>query len=852
MKVRRDLCLAAALCLGVICRAQAQDCEWRESPPDTVGARHAFQVECEPRGISYAWDFGDGNQAVSEGPAIGHTYAGVGQYVILVRIAMPEGDTLSVVGGQAVVRPPAPGRARNAGSILFDPAQSRIWTVNPDNHSVVHIDWPSRRRSREFPVGRKPRTLALDSRGAIWVCSQDGASLSILDSRSGDLLQTLALPRASRPFAVVVDPVRDVAYVTLQATGRLLKFDAADKRLLGDLEVTPSARGLAVTGDGNRILVSRFISGPEAGEIVEVDAASFTVARRYPLAYDASPDSDVSGSGVPNAVNSIAITPDGREAWFTAKKDNVKRGLFLDGRAFTEENTVRTFFGILDLSARAEVASRRQDLDNRNMAKAIAFSHKGIYAFIATEGSNSVDVYNVPGFQRTGAIDPMRKDQELAPQGLAVHPNDSLLFVQYFTTREVGVYDISTAGGLNAFTLTALIKTVEKDSLTPPEALGQQVFYNSADVRMTRSNYVSCSSCHMDGASDERVWDFTERGEGLRNTTTLLGKGGPGGGPFHWSANFDEIQDFEHDIRGPQKGLGFLADALFAQGTRGTALGDPKAGHSAELDALAAFIHTLTQAPPSPFRATNGSLTPGALRGREVFRRAETGCVKCHAGSRFTDSGLKPGDPVDAYAPFHAALSRPGGFVLHDVGTLKPSSGKRMTDTLEGLDTPTLQGVWATAPYLHDGSAATLMDVIDGRNPEGRHGKASQLTKQEKDDLVEYLLQIDGTPEDGVAVRPTRATPGGFAGRVRPDGKVVFAVAAAGHLPSEITVFDAQGRREARLGSRGDWRAITGGWELEWDGRGSSGRRLPPGIYWARLSLSGQSHNLRLILGGIP
>jgi DNA-binding beta-propeller fold protein YncE len=852
MNMRRGLSIVAVLGLGVLCRAQAQGCEWKESPPDTVGTRHAFQVTCSPQGLSYAWDFGDGNQAVSEGPSIGHAYAGAGQYIILVRIAMPEGDTLSVVGGQTVVHPLTRGRPRNAGSILFDTAQSRIWTVNPDNHSVVHIDWPSRVRSREFPVGRKPRTLALDSRGGIWVCSQDGASLSILDSKSGELLHTLALPRASRPFAVVVDPVRDVAYVTLQATGRLLKFDAAGRRLLGDLEVTPSARGLAVTGDGNRILVSRFISGPDAGEIVEVDAATFSVARRYPLAYDQTPDTDLSGSGVPNAVNSIAITPDGREAWFTAKKDNVKRGVLLDGRAFTEENTVRTFFGALDLAARAEVVSRRQDLDNRNMAKAIAFTHKGVYAFVATEGSNSVDVYNVPGFQRTGSIDPLRLDQELAPQGLAVHPNDSLLFVQYFTSREVGVYDISTAGSLNAFTLTALIKTVETDSLTPQEALGQQVFYNSADVRMTRSNYVSCSTCHMDGASDERVWDFTERGEGLRNTTTLLGKGGPGGGPFHWSANFDEIQDFEHDIRGPQKGLGFLTDVLFQEGTRGTTLGDPKAGHSVELDALTAFIHTLTQAPPSPFRAANGGLTPGALRGREVFRSSETGCAKCHAGPRFTDSGLMPGDPASAYAPFHAALSRPGGFVLHDVGTLKPSSGKRMTDTLEGLDTPTLQGVWATAPYLHDGSAASLMEVIDGRNPGDRHGKTSHLSKQQKEDLVDYLLQIDGTPEDGLAVRPPRAAPGGFAGRVRSDGRIVFAVTAAGLLPTGIAVYDAKGGRQARLGGRGDWQAIPGGWELEWDGRGASGRRLPPGIYWARLSLSGQSHNLRLILGGIP
>jgi DNA-binding beta-propeller fold protein YncE len=650
-----------------------------------------------------------------------------------------------------------------------------------------------------------------------------------------------------------MDPVRDLAYVTLEATGRLLKFDAAGKRLLGNLDVTHSARGLAVAGDGGPILVTRFVSGPEAGEIVEVDAASFTVAHRYPLAYDRTADTDLSGSGVPNAVNSVTITPDGSEAWFTAKKDNVKRGLHRDGRAFTEENTVRTIFGVLGLSARAEAVSRRVDLDNQNMAKAIAFSRKGVFAFIATEGSNSVDVYNVPGYQRVGSIDPVLHVQELAPQGLVVHPNDSLLFVQYFTSREVGIYDITSAGGVNDFALVGLVKTVETDSLGKQAALGQRIFYNSADVRMTRSNYVSCSSCHMDGASDERVWDFTERGEGFRNTTTLLGKGGPGSGPFHWTANFDELQDFEHDIRGPQKGLGFMADDLFAQGTRGTTLGDPKAGASLELDALAAFINTLTQAPPSPYRAADGSLTPGARRGREVFRRAETGCVKCHGGPGFTDSGLKPaGDPAPDYAPFHAAISRPGGFILHDVGTLEPSSGKRMADTLEGLDTPTLQGIWASAPYLHDGSAADLSDVIGDRNAADRHGRTSALSNQEKEDLVEYLLQIDGTPEEALSVRPAQASQGHLAGRVLPGGKVAFIVSVASPRPSVITLYDGQGRRAARFGEAESWRSIPGGWELVWDGRAPSGQPLAPGLYWAQMSLQGRSQTLRLVLGGVP
>ena len=90
-------------------------------------------------------------------------------------------------------------------------------------------------------------------------------------------------------------------------------------------------------------------------------------------------------------------------------------------------------------------------------------------------------------------------------------------------------------------------------------------------------------SASLDGFEDARVWDFTDRGEGLRNTTSLLGKRGTGQGRLHWSANFDEVQDFEHDIRNAFNGTGFMSDADFATGTRNKTLGDRKAGVSPEL-----------------------------------------------------------------------------------------------------------------------------------------------------------------------------------------------------------------------------------------------------------------------------
>jgi hypothetical protein len=239
---------------------------------------------------------------------------------------------------------------------------------------------------------------------------------------------------------------------------------------------------------------------------------------------------------------------------------------------------------------------------------------------------------------------------------------------------------------------------------------------------------MSCASCHFGGVSDGRVWDFSDRGEGLRNTKPLLGVGGPGQGRLHWSANFDEVQDFERDIRDSLGGTGFMsADDWLVR--EGDTFGVPAAGISPELDALSAFVLSMDQAPRSPFRNPDGSFSEQAERGRKVFERA--GCPRCHAAPTFTNSD---------------------GGELFDVGTLLPTSGHRLGGDLIGLDTPTLKGIWQSAPYLHDGRAATLRDVFTIAGD--AMGKVSDLSSTELDELVRYLQELDDVTEP-----PPRAMP---------------------------------------------------------------------------------------------
>jgi cytochrome c peroxidase len=273
---------------------------------------------------------------------------------------------------------------------------------------------------------------------------------------------------------------------------------------------------------------------------------------------------------------------------------------------------------------------------------------------------------------------------------------------------------------LNQLPRLAQINTVAVEKMSAAVLKGKQIFYNAADTRMSLDSYIACASCHADGDSDGQVWDFTDRGEGLRNTTSLRGQGGQASAPLHWSGNFDEVQDFENDIRQFFNGTGFMANGDFNTGTRNQPLGLAKTGVSADLDALAAYVNSLSTPDRSPKRQANGTMTANATAGLALF--TARGCQSCHSGPMMTDGQR------------------------HDVGTIKPSSGGRLGGLLDGIDTPTLRGLWATAPYLHDGSAATLRDVLTTANGAGLHGNLSSLTSAQIDQLAEYLNQIEVAP----------------------------------------------------------------------------------------------------------
>lgn len=699
---------SAATQFNWIIQAAAPQLQALQISPAAVATAVNFLAEAAGSGPhEYRWDFGDGSAptAWSSLPGASHSFAAAGVYLVTASARNASGLTTTSSAWQAIEGPR--GQAGYSSSaILLEPrsgAADRLWVLNPDNDSVSVFDTATRGRLAEINVGSQPRTLARAPDGRIWVANQASATLSIISPTSLTVVQTVAMPRASQPFGVLVSP-NGQAFVTESATGRLTRISSAGVLDLA-VAIGTQVRHMAMSANGSHVLAARFISpalpgegtanvqtsangAPRGGELVLVAADTMGVQTTVVLQHSDKPDNTVQGRGLPNYLGAPVVSPDGRSVWVPSKQDNVQRGSLRDGLGLDFQNTVRAISSRIDVATLKEDLSARIDHDNAGLASAAAFHPGGAYLFVALETSRQIAVVNAAGKRELFRVDAGR-----APQGLVVSADGLTLYVHNFMDRSVGIYDLSRLMrfGESSLPLLTTLSAVGSDKLSPAVLKGKQLFYDARDPRLARDAYISCAACHRDGGSDGRTWDFTGFGEGLRNTPSLLGRAGAQG-RLHWSANFDEVQDFEGQIRSLAQGSGLMSDALFNAGSRAQPLGDPKAGLSADLDALAAYVGSLTSFDPTPWRQGDGSLTSVGAAGRTVFANQ---CASCHGGAGFTnsDQGL-----------------------LRDIGTLKPSSGKRLNGPLTGIDIPSLRDAWATAPYLHDGSAATIEAAVQAHN----------------------------------------------------------------------------------------------------------------------------------------
>ncbi|HEY0195080.1 MAG TPA: di-heme oxidoredictase family protein, partial [Kofleriaceae bacterium] len=338
---------------------------------------------------------------------------------------------------------------------------------------------------------------------------------------------------------------------------------------------------------------------------------------------------------------------------------------------------------------------------------ALAFTPDGNYALVVD--SNSEDVLVIDA--RTGLeASLLRPLPGHLPEGIAVAPDGKTAYLDQRNTGDVAVVAIE-GGRLRVEGAT--IPRLTTDPMPAQLRLGQHLFYsaNSDEYPVTQNHWMACASCHLEGRSDAVTWKFVD---GPRDTPSNAG-GMLGTGFLFRTAERTAVQDYWRTVNLEQGGSF-----------------DP-ATHADLLDALTAYVNLAIPLPVPP--ATDPALV---AKGKAIFERRDVGCATCHRGPRLTDSGQG-----------NAALDLAGTVVLHDVGTCVTAgswpdlAGQDVAGharTACAFDTPSLSGVASSPPYLHDGSARTLRDVLE--RTRGKMGDISSLTAADEDALVEYLRSL--------------------------------------------------------------------------------------------------------------
>lgn len=696
--------------------------------------------------LFYRYDFGDGTSTSwTNNPAVGHTYSAPGRYVVTVFVSDGSAD-VSTTMTQIIYNAPTATPPSISAEMAYDASRNKVWVVAPDGNDhdnnvstppqgiVVRFDAVTRSVNNRINLGANSEPVALAIRpgnAEVWVANKRGGSVSIINADTGAVLTTLNTGRGSLPVGVAFSPDGSAAFVACEGLEGVLKYNPATRAQTGAVDTGSAPRGLAVTADSARVLVSRFRSPDNRGEVWEYTPASIvltgnaTPVRTFAINRDTTTvDAPNAARGVANYLSQVVISPDGLKAWINAKKDNISRGTSTvrDGNPLNHENTVRSLIAQLSLTSNAELTANRIDIDNTGITVASCFSPRGDLLFSAAIGNEQVVVIDTNTRNTLPAISTATGTQVLGfgPSGLCTSPDGSKLYVHNFLERKVRVFDITalTAGTGSGSTLLGSVDLTTTEPLTATVLQGKKLFYNSEDVRLASEGYISCASCHLGGDQDGRVWDLTQFGEGLRNTIDLRGHAGMGHGALHWSANFNEVQDFENQIRDLSGGSGLINGAV------NTPLGTSNAGLSTDLDALAAYVTSLNSFHVSPYRNQDGSFTAGAVAGATHF--TNKGCATCHTGTPMTDSNATT-------------------FPLHNVGTQNASSGQRIFGTLTGLDTPTLRAVWSTPPYLHRGQAATLDVIFNTTHAPGttHHARFRELTAPQQAELLDYLEELE-------------------------------------------------------------------------------------------------------------
>ena len=589
---------------------------------------------------------------------------------------------------------------RNPLRLAFRPGTSELWVTLEEGNAVSIVDTRFGRVAAEIPVGSAPTGVAFTSDGRrAFVTNREDDSLSVIDATARRVEDTLRT--GDEPHGVLVTPGDRHVLVLNTSSEDIHVFDA---RTLAFEKKLAAGRGpwdLALSPDGTTVLVTNMYSNltgfrkPLASELTVIDAATARVRDRW----------TIEGT---NLMMGIDWRRDGRFALATMNRTKhlVPMTRLLQGWTITN--------GIAVIWPDGRADQLLLDLPGQGFADAtdVKVTPDARYALVTSSGTNQVAVLDLHRLTRLLKNATEEERRRIFPNHLG---KASEFLVKRIRTADSPRGIAISADGRRAYVANCLddsitvidlvrLEPAGKISLNGPREItkrrwGERLFHNA---RITFRNQFSCHSCHPDGHVDGITYDIEADGIGVSpvDNRTLRGIGDTA--PFKWEGTNPSLK----------RQCGARLAVFFTRNLPFT----PE-----ELSAVDYYITTIRR-PPNRYHTPGTRYTPAQRRGKELFERTHTNdgrlippegrCVFCHP------------------PPYYTSRRR------FDVGT------RQALDRTGLFDVPHLNNIYDSAPYLHNGMAKTLEEIWTVYNPYDKHGVTNDMTKDQLNDLIEFLKTL--------------------------------------------------------------------------------------------------------------
>ncbi len=585
-------------------------------------------------------------------------------------------------------------------SLAIRPDGKEIWVACESSQSVALVEWESRRVVAEIPVGWQPNTVVFSPDGRFaFVSNRGDDNVSVIEVASRRELTRV--PVGDEPAGLVVSPDGRYLFVANSAQDDVSVISLSGLVDEKRLAACRSPRSFSVSPDGEIILLTHAL--PKLGKFrdrlkseVTIIAANRGIVEDRIIVPDA------------NLGLAAAWHPTGQFALVTINrtKSNVPMTRLLQGW------TITNGLAIVWRSGRVDQVL----LDEPQMGFAdptsVAITPDGRWALVTSGGTDRVAVVDIGTLlQIVESASPYEREHVLPnhlgpatefvvkhintganPRSIVIMPDGKFAVVAEALDDSLGIIDLTT------------FELVDRIDLGGPKGwtkarFGERLFFNA---KITFRRQFTCSTCHPDGHIDGITYDIEPDGIGQSPVDNKTLRGILDTAPFKWEGTNPSLA----------RQCGARLAVFFTRIQPYT----PE-----ELSAVDYYLSTIPR-PPNRYRSLGAPLTEAQRRGREIFYRThktdgteiprENRCITCHPPPLYTDRRQ------------------------HDVGT------QMWLDRQGKFDTPHLNNIYDSAPYLHNGIAHTLEEIWTLYNPHDRHGVTNDLTKDQLNDLIEFLKTL--------------------------------------------------------------------------------------------------------------